>query len=296
MSQFAWTLRRAGGGAGVKLVPDPEGGPHQGHGTGCGTHVKCAPALKQQRAFTLIEVIVALFIVALGLGALLSTLTSSAGNIEHLRDKSFAEWVALNRISSVRLARPFPTTGKTNGQEDFANTKWYWRQEVTDTGNARACSALKCQCTHRGDDAPVAGNWPWDSFGCPVSDPSGMTRTGAWMRCPCPAAVAKIHRPAPCSVRSRNDAPATRIHPDRDRDRGDDHGHPVHHGLWRHHQAVGNRGRLQENSARLRAVQFAVRSMVQDFSQLTPRPVREPIGDGSQPPCQRAPPTCRRCP
>ena len=47
-------------------------------------------------------------------------------------------------------------------------------------------------------------------------------------------------------------------------------------------QAVGNRGRLQENSARLRAVQFAVRSMVQDFSQLTPRPVRESIGEGSQ--------------
>jgi general secretion pathway protein J len=47
-------------------------------------------------------------------------------------------------------------------------------------------------------------------------------------------------------------------------------------------QAVGNRGRLQENSARLRAVQFAVRSMVQDFSQLTPRPVREPIGNDWQ--------------
>jgi general secretion pathway protein I len=88
---------------------------------------------RDQRAFTLIEVIVALFIVALGLGALLSTLTSSAGNIEHLRDKSFAEWVALNRISTVRLARPLPVEGKSHGMEEFANNKWYWRQEVTET-------------------------------------------------------------------------------------------------------------------------------------------------------------------
>jgi general secretion pathway protein J len=48
-------------------------------------------------------------------------------------------------------------------------------------------------------------------------------------------------------------------------------------------QAVGNRTRIQENSARLRAVQFTVRSMVQDFSQLAPRPVREPIGSELQP-------------
>jgi general secretion pathway protein J len=48
-------------------------------------------------------------------------------------------------------------------------------------------------------------------------------------------------------------------------------------------QAIGNRERLQQNSTRLRAVQYTVRSLVQDFSQLAPRPVREPIGDGYQP-------------
>jgi general secretion pathway protein J len=48
-------------------------------------------------------------------------------------------------------------------------------------------------------------------------------------------------------------------------------------------QAIGNRERLQQNSARLRAVQYTVRSLVQDFSQLAPRPVREPLGEGYQP-------------
>lgn len=43
-------------------------------------------------------------------------------------------------------------------------------------------------------------------------------------------------------------------------------------------QALGNRERLQVNSARLRAVQFTMRSLVQDFTQLAPRPVRDQLG------------------
>ncbi len=43
-------------------------------------------------------------------------------------------------------------------------------------------------------------------------------------------------------------------------------------------QAVSNRERLLENSARLRAVQYTMRSLVQDFTQLAPRPVRDPLG------------------
>ena len=89
-----------------------------------------------QRAFTLIEVIVALFIVALGIGALLTTLTSAADNLEHLRDKSFAEWVALNHVTEVRLGIVAASDGSSSGEVQFAGTKWYWRQEITDPGIA----------------------------------------------------------------------------------------------------------------------------------------------------------------
>jgi len=43
-------------------------------------------------------------------------------------------------------------------------------------------------------------------------------------------------------------------------------------------QAVGNRERLDANAARLKALQFTVRSFVQDFAQIAPRPVRAPLG------------------
>ena len=61
--------------------------------------------MRSRRGFTLIEVIIALFVVALGIGALLTTLVSSADSLGRLRDKSMAEWIALNRISEVRLSR-----------------------------------------------------------------------------------------------------------------------------------------------------------------------------------------------
>jgi general secretion pathway protein I len=86
------------------------------------------------RGFTLIEVVVALFIVAVSMGALLSTLTAAASNAGHLRDKSFAEWVALNRVAEVRLALSQPGAGKSDGTSEFAGQRWLWQQEVVDIG------------------------------------------------------------------------------------------------------------------------------------------------------------------
>ena len=95
-----------------------------------------SPRIKHHAGFTLIEVLVALFIVALGIGALLSTLTSAATTVDHLRDKSFAEWIALNQITQARLATSSTGTGSSSGEVDYAGNKWYWRQQVVDQGIA----------------------------------------------------------------------------------------------------------------------------------------------------------------
>jgi general secretion pathway protein I len=91
------------------------------------------PARFAHRGFTLIEVLVALAIVAIGMAALMSALTTSAGTTVFLRDKTFAEWVALNQIEEVRLALQRPTKGDKDGEAELAGRKWKWHQEVLET-------------------------------------------------------------------------------------------------------------------------------------------------------------------
>ncbi len=83
--------------------------------------------------FTLIEVLVALAIVAAGMAAVLGALTSSADTVSYLRDKTFANYVALNQIAQVRLSGQAPTTGDTEGDSDMAGRKWHWHQTVSAT-------------------------------------------------------------------------------------------------------------------------------------------------------------------
>jgi general secretion pathway protein I len=86
--------------------------------------------------FTLIEVLVALVIVAVGMSVLMGTLTSSAKTVAYMQDKTFAEWVALDQIANVRIVLQkgqIPATGVTTGDIDMANRSWHWRQEVVDS-------------------------------------------------------------------------------------------------------------------------------------------------------------------
>lgn len=83
--------------------------------------------------FTLIEVLVALAIVAIGMAAVLSSLTSSASTVVYMHDKTLANWVALNHIAEQRLLPQMPQLGKSDGDVDFAGQKWHWQQETVAT-------------------------------------------------------------------------------------------------------------------------------------------------------------------
>jgi general secretion pathway protein I len=84
----------------------------------------------RHQGFTLLEVLIALAIVAMSVGALLGTITSSASNIIYLKDKTLAEWVALNRLTEVRIDQNMPAKGKRSGSTVMAGMRWEWQEEV----------------------------------------------------------------------------------------------------------------------------------------------------------------------
>lgn len=90
----------------------------------------------EQRAFTLIEVMVALAVVAVALPALLLTISQQLDGLRYLEDRSHAQWVAANRLAELRLisqARGRLQTGLISGSEELAGREWYWWSKGEET-------------------------------------------------------------------------------------------------------------------------------------------------------------------
>jgi len=81
------------------------------------------------RGFTLVEVMVALAVVAIALPALMISLYQQVDSTGYLRDKSLAHMVAANKLSEVRIlsdATQSLIKGKDSGVEQMADRQWYW--------------------------------------------------------------------------------------------------------------------------------------------------------------------------
>lgn len=87
----------------------------------------------RQRGFTLIEVLAAVAILALALGATITGASQYAANASYLRDKAIASWVARNKLVELHLQPSWPELGKSDGVEEMAGREWRWRMEVLKT-------------------------------------------------------------------------------------------------------------------------------------------------------------------
>lgn len=83
--------------------------------------------------FTLIEVLAALVIVALGMLGVIEAVTLTARNGTYLRDKTLAHWIAMNLITERRLLREAPPVAESSDEIEFAGQRWRWSMKVSQT-------------------------------------------------------------------------------------------------------------------------------------------------------------------
>jgi general secretion pathway protein I len=108
---------------------------------------------RADRGFTLIEVLAALVIVALGMLGVIEAVTQSARNGTYLREKTLAHWIGMNVVTERRLQLEPPAIGESSDEVEFAGERWKWTLTVTQT---QVASLRRMDVSVRPADAPAS--------------------------------------------------------------------------------------------------------------------------------------------
>ena len=87
------------------------------------------------RGFTLVEVLVALVIIAIALAAASRTSQMATDSTFIVKQRLAAGWVAENRLARHRAVRDWPDPGTSSGEETMGGLNFTWQENVTNTPN-----------------------------------------------------------------------------------------------------------------------------------------------------------------
>jgi len=92
--------------------------------------------VKRVSGFTLLEVLVALAVLAIAMGAIIRAATQSIATTADLREQTLAGWVALNTVNRWLLdAKPWPEEGTRSGDSELAGRTWRWEARFAKTAD-----------------------------------------------------------------------------------------------------------------------------------------------------------------
>jgi general secretion pathway protein I len=90
--------------------------------------------MKVRRGFTLVEVMVALTVLAVAFAAGYRALGQSTNNAELLKHRALAQWVAQNQLALMQINRSTAAPGSGTARQ--AGIDFVWRTMLTATPNA----------------------------------------------------------------------------------------------------------------------------------------------------------------
>jgi len=94
-----------------------------------------ARQLKKIKGFTLIEVMVALTVIAIALASLIKAAGNHTNSAGYLKTKTLAHYVAMNEVTQLQIDKSWPDLGTTHKSSEMAGVEWFWTREVEKTGD-----------------------------------------------------------------------------------------------------------------------------------------------------------------
>ncbi|MBL1294457.1 MAG: type II secretion system minor pseudopilin GspI [Thiotrichales bacterium] len=87
----------------------------------------------REKGFTLIEVIIALAVIAISMAAAINGVGKNINNASYLREKTLAHWVASNKVAEIQLSDVALDASEKKGEETLANLRWEWTVKIDET-------------------------------------------------------------------------------------------------------------------------------------------------------------------
>ena len=89
---------------------------------------------RHRQGFTLLEVLIALMVISISLVAIAGEMISMLNAANTMQERTYASWIAHNKVTEMRLANIVPEVSTSSGELDYANREWAWRAVVSETG------------------------------------------------------------------------------------------------------------------------------------------------------------------